>query len=325
MGNRVYVYRDPRIERFATPGRHDVHIDSAMTNISIAYRNTGYIADKIFPNVPVNHQSDKYFKFEKDSWFRDEAGVRAPGTRAPRVEYAMDQPGNYACIEYAAAKGVPDETVLNADNPLRPDRTASEFVTDKLMLRKEKDVADLVNTSGNWTTSGSPTGGQWNDDTSDPISDVTGSSGVHETIRGLIGLRPNTCVMGAAVWAALKRHPDFLDRIKYTQRGVLTVEIVKELLEVQNLYIGDPIINSGKEGATASYADIWGKYCWFGWVPPNPSLDVPAAGYVITWKKRQINRYREDQEHQDVVECLENWDSKVTCADAGYLLTSVVA
>lgn len=45
----------------AGPTKSSVHIDSAMSNISIAYRNENYIAEQIFPNVPVQHQSDKYF------------------------------------------------------------------------------------------------------------------------------------------------------------------------------------------------------------------------------------------------------------------------
>jgi len=45
----------------ANPTVHDVHIDGPLANISIAYRNSGYIADQVFPNVPVTKKSDKYF------------------------------------------------------------------------------------------------------------------------------------------------------------------------------------------------------------------------------------------------------------------------
>ena len=103
-----------------------------------------------------------------------------------------------------------------------------------------------------------------------------------------------------------------------------TEALAKELFEVEKLLIGTPIINSGKEGATASYTDIWGDYVWLGFVPSAPGLMTPAAGYIFAWKNRQTNRYREEQEHQDVVECLENWDSVVTSSDSGYLLSDLV-
>lgn len=325
MSDRVYVYKDPRIERFASPTRHQVHIDAPMSNISIAYRNETYIADQIFPIVPVVKQSDLYFQFDKAAWFRDEADVRAPGARAARVEYSLNAPGPYACIEYAAAKGVPDEIIDNADNPLNPDREATELVTEKLLIRLEKKVADMVTTAANWTNSGSPASGAWDSDTSDPIKDVVGSSsGIRETFRQATGRYPNTLVMGATVWAALQRHPDLLDRIKYTQTGVVTEDLVANLFQVKKLLIGTAIINNSLEGATDSYGDIWGKYAWFGWVPPTPGLMIPAAGYTFQWKPRQVNRYREQEEHQDVIECLMSWDNKVTSKDSGYLLTSVV-
>ena len=49
--------------RKAQPNASDVHIDSPLTNISIAYMQDQkeYIADKIFPVVPVDKQGDKYF------------------------------------------------------------------------------------------------------------------------------------------------------------------------------------------------------------------------------------------------------------------------
>lgn len=322
---RVTVYRDrAAVEYFAQPTRHQVHIDTAMTNISIAYRNEVYIAEQIFPNVPVKHQSDKYFVFDKASWFRDEAGPRPPGGRAPRVEYALTTGGPYACIEYAAAKGIPDEIVDNADNPLNPDREGTEFVTDKLLMRKEKDISDLVFTGANWTNTGTPAGGVWSGDTSDPINDITGSSGIRETVRKAIGRYPNTMVMGATVWAALQRHPDFLDRVKYTQLGIVTEDLAAKLFQVNKLLIGTAIINNAQEGAADDFADIWGASVFLGWTSPSPSLMSPSAGYVFTWKPRQVNRYREEQEHQDIVEALENWDAAVTSKDSGYLLTSVV-
>ena len=216
------------------------------------------------------------------------------------------------------------EIVANADSPLTPEREATEFVTDKLLLRLEKDVADLVFTAGNWTNTGTPNGGVWSGDSSDPINDVVGSSLVRETVRKAIGRYPNVCVLGAAVWASLQRHPDILDRVKYTQTGVVTEQLVAALFGVDKLLVGRAIIDSAKEGATASIGDVWGSSAFFGYVAPTPGLMTPSAGSIFSWKNREVNQYREDQEHQTVYECVQNWDSKVTSADSGYLLTSCV-
>ena len=61
------------------PNVNNVHIDAILTNISVAYlQNTAnFIADKVFPVIPVDKKSDLYFKYTKEDWFRDEAQRRA--------------------------------------------------------------------------------------------------------------------------------------------------------------------------------------------------------------------------------------------------------
>lgn len=330
MARRVRVYTDPNIrnvERFDAPSTLDVHVDQALSNISIAYRNENYIADQVFPIVPVKKQSDLYFVFEKSGWFRDEAGPRGVGARAPRVDYFIKRGGPYAAVEYAAAKGVPDEVVDNADNPLAPQREATDFVTEKLLLRLEVDVAGKVFTAANWTNSGAPNSGanSWGNDTSDPINDVVGPGNVRETLRQAIGRYPNTLVLGAKVFAALKRHPDLLDRVRYTSPTYgIDTGFLQKVFEVEKILIGTAIYDTAKEGAASTLTDVWGNSAWFGYVPPNPGLMTPAAGYVFAWRQRQVNRYRELEEHQDMIECLMSWATQITSPDSGFLLTSVV-
>jgi len=246
----------------ATPTTQQVHIDNALTNISIAYRNASYIADQIFPPVPVNNISNKYFVFARADWYRDEAAVRAPGTKAQEVDYNISTSA-YTCIEYAVAKKVPDEVVMNADSPLRPLIEATEFVTDKLWLRKEKAVADLVFGSGTWAASATP-----------------GSP------------------------------------------AVLTQQAIAALFELENILVGTAVIDSAAEGATASRAYVWGNHLAVLYVTRTPSLLTPSAGYIFTFKTRQVNRFRLDEEHSDKVEALESWDEVATAPDAGYLVKS---
>jgi hypothetical protein len=67
--------------RKAQPTLSQVHVAAPLTNIAVAYMqdDNNYIADKIFPIVPVEFQSDLYYKWSKDDFFRDEAQQRADG------------------------------------------------------------------------------------------------------------------------------------------------------------------------------------------------------------------------------------------------------
>ena len=46
---------------FGNPTMSDVHIDAALSELSIAYKNKSFIADQVFPLVTVEKQSDKYY------------------------------------------------------------------------------------------------------------------------------------------------------------------------------------------------------------------------------------------------------------------------
>jgi len=51
---------------------------------------------------------------------------------------------------------------------------------------------------------------------------------------------------------------------------------------------------------------------------------TPAAGYVLEWGNRTVRRYREDQEHQDVVEAMHYTDEVITASDSGAVLYNCV-
>jgi hypothetical protein len=291
-----------------------------MTNISIAYRNETYIAPQVFPVVPVQNQSDKYFIFSKSDWFRNEAGMRAPATVGPIVEYSLTS-GIYAAQPISAGKWVPDEVVDNADAPLRPRQEATEFATDKVQLYAEVEVAGNVFGNSVWSGSSTPST-LWDDNASNPLEDVETA---RESVAKTIGREPNVMVIGREVWTDLRHHPDLLDRIKYTATGIMTPQLLGQLFEVEKLLIGNAVYDTGEEGGTASYGFVWGKHAFVGYVSPRPGLMTPSAGYLFTWKNRQVERVRDPLRKADLVRVEWHYDDKVTASDAGYLLKSVVS
>ncbi len=122
------------------PTPKDAHKDSFLSGLSVGYKNPMFVADMVFPNVPVNKQSDYYFKFLKGAWFRNEAEIRSPGAIAARGGYPVTS-ALYGCQERAFAHPVPIELINNADDGVRPFETGTRFVTQKIMLAKEIAVA----------------------------------------------------------------------------------------------------------------------------------------------------------------------------------------
>lgn len=301
----------------------DVHVESALSNVSIAYQNEEYIADRVFPMVGVSKKSDYYFIFGRQAWFREHTQVRAPGTRAARVDYQVTT-ASYNCINYAHAIGVPDEVRKNADEPLRPSIEAVEFIADALDRSREKRVADIVMNSSNWAYSASPTT-QWSSDTSEPIDDI--ETAIQNVVLQ-IGRLPNTMVMSYEVFKNLKVHPDILDRIKFTRPGAIFTETdLSAWVGIPNILVGRSVYDPAQEGASASQTFIWGDDLWIGYVAPTPALMTPTAGMVFRWTEgggRMVNQFREDQEHQDVFEAMEYTDEIISASEAGGILYDVV-
>ena len=305
----------------ANPTANDVHIDGPLANISIAYKNDGYIADQIFPVVPVQKKSDKYFVFEKTAWYRNELSERGPGTEAQEADYGITS-ASYNCITRALAKLIPDEIRANSDQPLRPDVEATEFVTDKLLLGREMRVAALTTGGSNLRIYSSAPTVQWSSDSSEPLTNI---ETLIDTIVGSVGRFPNIAVMSWAVWKALRNHPDLLERVKYTRTdGVVRVSDLETWTGIPKILVGMQIFDSGKEGATSSIGYVWGDQFWAGYVPPSPSLMTPSAGYMFTWEGRTVRRYRLDTRHSDKIEVEEATAEVISASDAGGVLINVV-
>jgi len=316
------------------PTTNDVHVDAILTNISVAYiQDQGnFIANQVFPSVPVEKQSDKYFKYTKGDWFRDEAQLRAPSTESAGSGYSLST-DTYSTSVYAFHKDVDDQVRANADNPLNPDRDATTFVTQRMLLRQEIDWNTNYFTTGIWDTDvvGGTNFTVWSNYTSsDPIEDIeTGKS----TMLTNTGFMPNTLVLGYDVFRQLRHHPDIVDRIKYTSSEVPAEGILSRLFGVDRVLVTRGIKNSGAEGAADSFAQIHGKNAALYYVAPSPGLLTPSAGYQFAWRGVSdgmgqnigISRFRMPELRADRIEAQMAWDYKVVSTDLGYFFSACVA
>ncbi len=311
--------------------RSEVYIDAALSAFSVGYKNTSYIADQVLPIVRVTKPTGKYYVYDKPAWFRDEAAYQGPGTRAHRGGFGMGTQGSYTCLNYAYATPLPDAIRDQADNVLSIERQAVDFATDMILRARENRVASaLFNTttfSGYTSTVAALSGGTdviWSTTaTSDPVVDVEVA---RKIIIQTIGQKPNVMIVGEDVHSCLRVHPAIIESLKYTSAvGVVPDAELARLFDVDKYLVGIALTNASEEGTTASYAFSWGKYALLAYIAPNPSLMSPSLGYIIQCEDRQVERFYEEQEHQQVFACSENVDEVIVSAQSGYLLSSAVA
>jgi len=318
------------------PNVKELLVTGPLQNVSVAYKNRIYIGDMVFPILDGVDPKAKIAVYQKGAWFRDEAGIRGPGARAPRGGYPIGWV-NIATKEYAFAKEVTDEDRRFAKSkmapPLKPDQDAIEFCADKIDLSKERRIASII-TSGTWVdgnAGGEDAEGLWSPagDTNTFLIDIATG---RKAIQKATGVTPNCLILDFATYEALKLCAAILDKIKYTQRGVLTKELLAALCDLEEVFIGESIYSTAKEtkaGTEFTPVYVWevnaGKGMGFLYYrPPSPGLKVISAGYQarIAYEDgspRRTTTWREPAEHQDVYEVAEETDIVQVAAGAGYL------
>jgi hypothetical protein len=132
-------------------------------------------------------------------------------------------------------------------------------------------------------------------------------------------------IVGADVWTALENHPDVLDRIKYTQFGVITEDLVAKAMQIDKILVGKALYNTANEGQTASLARVWGKYALFMHKPASVGLKTSATAalihggnYVRKWTENALRG-------ATIVEVEEAYQAKLLAAKSGYLFSTAVS
>lgn len=305
-----------------------VHVDQALTNVSIAYRNAQFIADQVFQPIPVSKQSNKYFIYSKDR-FRIMDDARRPGARANEINWTLST-DTYFAEGHALAQAIPDELRANADQAIDVDVDTTETLTDLIYVQREIQVASVA-TDPTVVTQTSALAGtsQWSDFTnSDPIAAIETQKA---TIQKQIGQPPNALVVGYPVFLQLRQHPKIIDRFKYTQVGILQPDHLKSVFNVDFFMIGGAIKNLANEGDADNFDYIWGKNALLFYKPLTPGRRTVSLGYQFTWLFGAntdgflVKRYRDESRTADVVEVQLYYDSKVVASNAAYLWQNAVA
>ncbi len=329
--------------RKAQPSHEDVHVSRPLTNISVAYIQdaTQYSASDIFPVVPVNKKSDSYYIYTRADFLRDEAEERAPSTESAGGGYGLST-ASYNCTTYAYHKDIDRETRANSDPGLNPDRDATEFVTSKMLIRREKNWVDTYWGTSIWgtdididaateqwfTITGSVYAGS-------PLKDI--QVGVRK-IQSSTGFKPNLLVLTPDVWDVLRLHPDILERLKYTSRESASLAMFAGLVELPRVIVLESVFNSAVEGAgeatdfTVNSGGFNEAAALFH-VASRPGLLTPSAGYTFTWNGllganartgMSMSKMPVPLIKADRIEGEMSWDQKIVSADLGYFMHNTI-
>ena len=313
-----------------TPSQARV-VNPVLSSIAQGIQQNDLVGNYLFPAVDVELRGGQIITFGREA-FMQYAGVqRAPGTSTPRVQFGYSG-GNYALIDASIEGKVPveiQEEGQNSSFTLDHAAVALNGASRILQLRLEIAQATLATTLGNHLTSNRTTlsgTAQWSDQTSGASNPLAAIETGKEAIRTGTGRRPNVGVMGAAVWASLKYHPVVREYTKYTGREIATLDILSELTEIPNWYIGDAI-SSNDAGSTLS--DVWGKDVVLAYTQPGSvaSYGAPTFGYTYNLSGYPFaeDPYIDRNQKSQIFPVTRAEAPVIAGQAAGYLIKSAVA
>lgn len=317
------------------PTVQKVHIDKVLSNISMGYKNEQFIADQVFPSLPVNKQSDKYYVYGMER-FRVHNDLRAPGTEANEIDWTLSN-DQYFCEGHALRHPIPIEEEQNADEEFNLQSDATELLTEGILLNKEVDAAARVldpdtYPSTHVVTLGTATIPKWSDPNSDPVRDVQKAK---EIMHRTAGIRPNVMIMSEPVLSVLKLHPRLIDIVKYVQRGIVSEELLATAFGVKKLLVGSAlkseVTNPGQAapGSVEPLDYIWGNNVVLAYIAPKPGRKKVSLGYSFMWNKDgngpvQVRKWWEQGRKATIIEAERWYSQRITSNVCGFLFNDVI-
>lgn len=271
----------------ANPTASAVHIDVPLTNLAIGiFQEPSNFMGQVFPLVPVEKQSDKYWVWNREDFLRDNFQARPSATESAGTEWSVSSTSYYADT-FALHIDLPDQVAANAD--FDQESRIVRVLTENLRQHIEQQTISQLIASGKWGTdqAGVASGAGANQFLQ---FDATGADigasidALADVILADTGKRPNTLVLGATAWTKAKRSAAVKDQIKYTSAMTPTESVVASMVGVDRIIVARSIKATNAKGQALTTGFNFGaKNGWLGYVEPNPTMEAASAAYIFTW------------------------------------------
>lgn len=304
-----------------------VHIDRALSNLSLYYRNASYCADVISPAVNVAKESDKYFIYGKEN-FKIPPALRQDKAETEEITYSLST-DSYFCEEYGYHELISDRERANSDDALRPDIDATEHITECLLLDREYRVSSLIldSTNTQWgaysTTHFSNLALAWDDKAAaDPRGDF-----YYAKFQIFLDSRRQASHVFLPVEIAYRlAQMDQVDELrKYTDPGLLTNSGLPpmiwglKVIECQSTY------DRAFEGLAPAFTETWGTNVVFAFINPNP-MGLKTLTFALSFQARafEVRKWREEKRRSDAIEVTHLYDSHIVAPACGFVYTNAI-
>lgn len=331
----------------STPSLSSLHVSQALTDMSLNIRPTAangvnFVHHKVFPIAKSPKQADRYHVWNQGDFFRDNAEKRGPMSQAPYA-YAEISSVPFFIETWALKTGYDDKMAANADEAVDLDGASLDLLKGNTMLTLEREFAAKALTTSVWATDleGKASGPSTNEflrfDASggDFVKTMREARAMFRAKSG--GINPNGLLIGDAVWDVVSEDSGLLEKIKYTQLGVMTEDLVARALDFKDVQVMSAYYNSAAQGLNAVYAPIHAKSLLLYYSPElegiSSGIRTMSAGKTFVWtglpganeQGERILRYQDPSLNAEIIELEKTADFKVTASTLGLYMFDAVS
>ena len=300
----------------------ELRINAYLSEVARGYSNNSFIAESLFPVINSDLEKVDIFEFNKEAFqvYDTERAIRAnSNVISPKgfkkhtttlTEHDLAYPIDYREEEEA--------------RKIKLQVHATNVVTEGLNLKLEKECADLVQNPDSYSAenkiilSGTSC---FDNEASDPQGIIDDAK---DAVSAKIAQDPNTMIIGQAAWKALKKHPQLVGLISDNKNKMVTLEFLKEIFEVENIYIGKSIFSN----AEGNFERIWKDNIVLAYVPNLGASRTeydPSFAYTVRKKDAlQIDEYTKEGNKVKYIRATDIYTPFLVGAEAGYLISNAV-
>lgn len=302
-------------------------VDPVLVGIIQAYKNGALIADAIFPRL------NPLLPIEKFKWWRFDFGqfITRHDTKVGRksepntVEFnATEVPDQTE--DYGLDDLVPNADVSNAPAGYDPRAFAAQKLIDLVLIDREVRVADMVSNPAIYGTNTEALSGtsKWSHVDSKPITAIA------DAADGMI-MRPNNMALSRPGWTALRTNPSVLRALTPSGAadGYANKRAVADLLELDDIQIGEGWVNSAKPGQAVVRQRAWGPNALLYYKAPlaDSVSATPTFGWTAQFGPRVSGSIPEPKTGLRGAERVRSGESVkevIAAVELGYLFEDVV-
>ena len=247
------------------------------------------IADKICENITIPERSGTLLLEETRNFMGAGAGLdleRAPGSSRTSIGGFDRSSTTFKAKIYGAQDSIAMEDILDSQYPGSEEQRIARKVARVMKLAREKRFADVLFDSTAFATSTPAT--KFDAAGAEPLTFL------HElkdtVFAAAHGINPDSLIFGRDVFRQLARNPEIRGYVGSTSSGLASgnrilndeavLSVLRDVLGIPNVYVGQARQDTAVPGATSSEAYIWNGESIFMGILKGSDAIVQKSGNV---------------------------------------------